>query len=548
MILGYENLGIADHQSAETLWTKCFMSNSFTDIKLIKIGPASGSHQPLVTGLTTTKYFTLHRKKMCVRDSIMNCFCKPPIDIFKDIRYQHMLETQYILLRVDEIPFVENDEANVKSVSGSWLLTNRSALPAFGLGGKEYPQGSLSANRQAIEAIRNFLGDNWIRSPEMTKLKQRAESFLRLRRDDGPKGGTHLFGSSFDIISHSGNRGIQPKQIRVVHESLRHSAAALSMLCMISQYDVASKDLLESTAAFAIRMEDYTAPTSTLRNEDVLCHSTLACAAKASSDLFPFLNEPLKTRISALRNRCLDILMSQECVEESISGHLRLRVDLSKLPLLQKYEFFIDGYTAALVPEIFNTEKGIRIAKWLISHCEHTKFGLSLPTCRNSAISTDNGTRGDFGCTIALCYALCHATSQDQSHPLHLETNELLRWCLNSYNKPSAYKVPYTESTSKALLMPPPKISDERSLEIENYILEIQKAVALELEGKRILDRDVMRIEPPDGLHHVPKLIAQWQVHKKWPRAKREFKWIPTAQLAANLLGHYTGGLAANYH
>src|SRR5688572_3452483 len=106
-----------------------------------------------------------------------------------------MLETTYVLLRCDEWSFIEQNENGKNYRSVSWIHSIRPTMEFYGLDPFAYPQGSVSADRNYYEALRNYFGGIFPSTPAFSYLRKGLKNLLSLRRDDSSHNLTYLYGS-----------------------------------------------------------------------------------------------------------------------------------------------------------------------------------------------------------------------------------------------------------------------------------------------------------------------------------------------------------------
>lgn len=479
----------------------------------------------------------------------MHCEFYKSLTIAERCRYDRMLETSYVLTMCDAWGFHEHNEAHEESRSVSWIHSIRQALEVVGAPPGQYPQGSISANRHYYEAIRNYWGGGFPQSGDLYQLRQGLVNFLTRRRDDSQSSPSFLFGSYYEFGKRLGSR--DAGEIKIVHTSLRHTAAALWILFEESTEQIPAA-LERSLEAFLQAAKKY------LRGDeewdrDQFKHMTLACCIKTCEAL---VGRAAQHRLSSLAERisrdCVDTLVSDRCLRQRITGDYEWIMPDKEVNGQAAYEYFINGFVLALVPDVVSEPRVQSVIRRMVSNGIRCVDGFGL-TVRDLA-SFQEGTQPmpDFGASSVALFVLWDSLTRQLGgerwqHYCRENFDPLLKFCLNSYDKPSFYVLPYLESTSKVLLMPRCQKDEERDRAMDDYILALRGAIKREMEeGKGRLQKHLLAVQAPPGLEHTPTLIALWDIPKHW-KAQSQWKTMPDCEKLSEYAGRFAGGFLQAY-
>lgn len=270
----------------------------------------------------------------------LNCMLNYNMNLTKKqkLKYDLMLETNYVLLKCDEWKFIETDENNIESMSLSWILSIQPTLDLFGLRHDAYPQGSLSANRHYYECLRNYLGGSFPNTSEYNFFRSCLGNMIRLRRDDSSPTRSYLFGSYYKNFRALGSR--DPKDYRIISISLRHSASALWILCEES-FGSISELLKNSINSFLLFVQNYLSKNQDWQTDNYK-HLTLASiinTCKAIINKFPDQNFIPQTQ--EIKKACETEIFSNDCITQSIEGEYEWKLPDIKKFKMAKYEYYL---------------------------------------------------------------------------------------------------------------------------------------------------------------------------------------------------------------
>lgn len=454
-------------------------------------------------------------------------------------RYDLMIKTNYVLLRCDELQFIEVDEYGDESRSISWIHSIQSTLELFGFDSDLYPQGSLSANRHYYEAMRNYLFREYPNKPEYNERNKSLLNFIRLRQNDSSPNGNNLFGSYYEIGKLKGSRN--SRNIRIVHTSLRHSATSLWVLCEESK-PVLNKKLEISIVSF---MEDTRKYLSMNKdwNNDSYKHLTISSVINTCSSIminFPYYN--ISKDAKEIKKICEEVIFSDECMNEKIDGFYEWRLPNRRDSNLAKYKYYLNAFALTQVPELLKNNKAQSVVCEMISNRVNSEYGEGIPIHNIVDFSNEDKIMPDFGSTASVLYLVWYCLENkvgDHSWLKYCKENFdwLLHSCLNIYEKPECYVLPHSENNTKVMLMPRYDSTSDNDMLLKQYIKEIRDSIGIEMryhEGK--LSKKINKINCPEGLQHVVKIIDSWDIPKYW---KKQKKW--TFDDSVNRLGEFAG-------
>lgn len=454
-------------------------------------------------------------------------------------RYDLMLETNYVLLRCDEWEFLEEDETGKTHRSSSWIHSIQPTLEMFGLEPKSYPQGSTSANRHYYEAIRLFFDDEFPPTAEFNNLRDGLKNLLTLRRDDSSPNLTYLFGSYYKVLQSVSSR--TPQRYRSVEVSLRHSAAALWILCEESGGNL-SKPLQESLAAFLGRMRRYLAKNQDWQR-DGYKHLTLGSAMKTCQSLIDkFPQSELSKEAEGVKAGCHEAILSDDCLSQTIYGDCFWSLPDPHTSPMAKYEFYLNGFVLTQVPELLVDPQVQSLSRAMVGSGLASGLGLGIPIHRLIKYAKTEEAKPDFGATASCAFITWYSLNNEVGDAGWLSFCEkqfgaLLRFCLSTYDRVDYYVIPHSENNTKILFLPRFNLADWRIKRIETYITQLKSAIGSEMEkhdGR--LSKRLGEIQAPPGLEHVKDIILTWNITKYWKEQKR---WKFSAWTE---LGEFFGG------
>lgn len=424
--------------------------------------------------------------------------------------YDLMLETNYILLKCDEWIFPEKDEFNNPSISISWIHSLKPTLELFGLSNDAYPQGSLSANRNYYEALRNYFNGDFPINSDYNFFRNAFKNFLRLRRDNSSFKSSKLFGSTFKVLTTDTR---DRKKYRSVEPNLRHSASALWILLEESDLDI-SPPLLESMEAFLNESSEYLL----YKNEwstDAFKHMTISSlinACKVFNNKFDHM--PLNAKANDIIELGIITLVSNEILVEEMDGNYFWKLPNIEEHRIAEYEYYLNSFVLTQIPEIIENRKIQKLVD------EMVKSEINSSNIRGVPINhfVKSNTIPDFGATVSLTYILWKIVNDKIGNERWINKcknnfQRLLDDCLLIFNRPENYILPHSENNSKALLLPRFKTDKSRQDKIESIIVEIKKIISDEIKNpSKKIDKRLKNIEFPKGLSHVKEIISRWDI------------------------------------
>lgn len=443
------------------------------------------------------------------------------LSIYQKNRYDLMLDTVYILLRSDEIVFLETDQHDNKSMSMSWLPSLRPFITKFGFKLDTYPQGSISANRFYYEGIRNYFGGTFPKTDEFNLLRQRLVNFLNLRRDDSSPHKSLLFGSYYSIVN--SNRRDQASY-RAVDVSMRHAATALWILVEETKGGF-SPQVEESIKVLLFRVDKYLSENEDWQS-DVYRFLTISSIMNTFNAILRKKPPKLTDKTLKLKQKCITKLLSDKCMRSDLTGNYEwYRPDKIEYKMAT-YEYFMNAFTLTQVPELLCEGRIQSIISGMISNRVNTKSGTGIPIHRQTDFTGAAEIVPDFGTTSMVLYLLWRSLEYnigDASWQDYCLKNFdwLLSYCINNYDNKNAYVVPYMENNVKVLLMPKYNSSPDRELIVSEIISKTKRVIFDEIEQRKgKLNKALDKIEIPGEFKHIGDLIKRWQITEQWKEQK----------------------------
>ena len=461
-------------------------------------------------------------------------------------RYDCMLDSVYILTRVDACAFTEIDELGKATLSISFLHSIRNAKRLWGMGWTNYPQGSLSANRQYLDALTAYHGGELPQSPEFNYLASGLRNFLRLRRDDSGHSKTLLFGSSYSIADSRSGKSV--RRVRNVEVSLRHSAMALSQLMSLDGA-TQSAEFYASLRAFAHRAERYSSSEEREWLKDDFAPLTCAAVIRTCTDVGALCSE-FHDAMVRLVERFEKLLLAPESIADEIGGTI-FRFPSPQQNGLCLYEFYLTTFVLALVPQLMADRNIQRVIISALRHVVTWNGRRGLPIQRTTRFGKSDPVIPDFGTTVSFAHLLWHCIAKGIGEPAWQQYclknfAELMSFCLASFDAPEVYVLPYNETVSKALLLPHVNTPPSQARKIDAIIEHIQHAIAIEMDkndGK--LDAAIEALQMGREFRHVCDLIRLWQISAYY-RKERESSSDKTGRvLDLTRWGNFAGGFVA---
>jgi hypothetical protein len=463
------------------------------------------------------------------------------------IKYDRMLETHYILTRCDEFSFIETDENGEKSLSSSFMLSLQQAKKLWGVDSTCYPQGSISANRNNYEAIRNYLGDQFKSDYEVNRLRKGLTNFLRLRRDDSSSTKSFLFGSSYKISTTTSQRDI--RKYRLVEVSLRHAATALWVLLEESQPEYLSADLEQSITSFLMRANNFTDKNNDDWGSEPFRFLTLAAISKACDSI---IDNSQKTGIvnnaSKIKAKALTNIFDDDCCVRSLNGGFSWKMPRTEEQGIAAYEYFLDLFALAMIPSCLSNPAAQFMIKNIISNRVPSGHGYGIPIHPLTTHGVIESICPDFGVSSALLFMLWFSIENNiggEEWQIYCRENFswLLAFCISAYDKEQYYLLPYSENNSKVLFLPRFDKNEQRSGEVEEFISKVKAEIysALTMEKANLII-NIQSISSPSGLEHISNLIGMWNIPE---HMKKQKKWITENNLGSlsGLAGQFVGGV-----
>lgn len=466
------------------------------------------------------------------------------------IRYNRMLETQYVLVRSDEYHFLEENELGEQVHSCTWLHSIKPVLDKYvDLDPNSYPQGSLTSNNLYLSAIETFLQHFPSELVEFRRSYGPVRQFLKLRRDDSGDNSSYLFGSRFQLMDAMSAKS--KRRIRVVEVSARHAASGMAMVAKVHG-SPRSDDVKRSILALCSLCHSYLQE-GLAWSKDPIKHLTLASLIGAFRDCLslnlPEIDEPVQECKEACEARLL-----QACIEVDIDG-AHFRVDEARRDSwLHQCEYYLTCGTLRHVIHLLDDERLQAVVKTVLNDASPSENGMAVPLCRREKSIVDERDKADFGVSISILSTLYRCIEQGIGETSWQEEckakfTPILRYCLSAYDSPENYRLVVNENIAQALHLPYKRQSTDLALrvrEISDYVRATQSAIHRCVIGEKInLDKELRQISAPSGLEHVPRLLAKWDIprHRSNPRHWQLVDVVnsPTAQGIANLVGNVAG-------
>lgn len=456
--------------------------------------------------------------------------------------YELMQLMFFILLRCDEKYFIESNENDKESMSFSWIHSIQSSLEKFGLDPSSYPQGSISANRNYYEALRNYCGGEFPDTTEFNYLRSSLKNFLYLRRDDSYHNGSLLFGSYFSVDRESGTR--DPQVHRRVKYNLRHTGTALWLLIQETENKL-TKNLEDSVISFFDSLEKYLQYQDEW-HKDNLKSLTLSSAINVCKSLLKIsMNAEVKERTIQIFNRCKEAVFHPDCLEESITGELNWKFPSFKSNPLGKYEYYLTGFSLAQLPEMVIDERIQRIVKGMINNKVDSPSGVGIPIHRLTYFLPKENILPDFGASSVVLYVLLYSLENELGGNLWLDyckknINWLLNFCLNTYDKTEYHHLEILENSSKILLLPNNSPDIVFDPEITSFITQLKDAIYTEMtEPTYNFHKVLAKIKSPAGLEHIKAFILKWEISRHY---KNQNRWSFFGNANWSKIGEFCGG------
>lgn len=465
----------------------------------------------------------------------------------KKKKYDLMLETNYLLLRCDECSFIEHSPKGVESYSTSWLLSLRPVIKKWCLDDSTYPQGSISANRLCYDALRSFLGKEQFNGYKYKYIRDGLVKLIVNRRDNRTK----LFGSSFRVIETKGT--FDPKSFKEVDVNLRHSAAALYILCNELQRGVTIPRLLdESLEVFFEELDKYLHEQDNW-NSDNYKHATLAaimylCCLLSDNDSF----KRYKQVASDVYEDCLKkLLTSENCVKFDIINQPYWIMPNQSIQqkAISNYEYYFNLGVLILLPQIMEYGFAQIIIRRMIDNRVETADGYGIPL-KDAVKTKPQLQEPDFGTSASILYLLWYSLFYEVSTKdwqIYCRDNfyHILDFCLNAYDKPKYYSLQYNENNCRVLFLPRYNRDKSRLEEIDHYIEEVKRSIANQLQsGKGKLK--TKGVKAPIGLEHIHEIINLWEISQYWIENKHLKTEIDYSKVGEFLGGLFIGALKAS--
>lgn len=461
-------------------------------------------------------------------------------------KYNHMLETQFLLTMCDECSFLETDENERNSLSSSFLFSIQKAKELWGMDSSYYPQGSVSANRHNYEVIKNYSGGDFPQTHEFNLLRQGVINFLRLRIDDSSPTKSWMLGSSYNTIHTTS--GKEHRKYRTVEVSLRHTATGLWILLEEFQAEELNKSLENSINAFLNRAFEFTEKNDDWRN-DLFKHLTIAAISKTCNAITTKLYKEtvIVKKAKEAKSMALGLLYEEECCEHSLDGGIKWKMPDVKDQEIAVYEYFLDLFALCMIPENLDDKKTQSVVKTIIKNRVPSDHGYGIPIHPVITHGKQEDLLPDFGASAAVLYLLWLSLEQelgDEGWRSYCYENFhwLLGFCLSAFDKKQYYLLPYVENNSKILFLPRFQNESRREEKIYEYISKVKKEIYRELtEQNGKLQKNLESIACPQGLDHIVPLISMWEIPKFRKKPK---KWATETNFGPypDLTGQFAGG------
>lgn len=437
----------------------------------------------------------------------------------KKLKYNLMLETNYIILRCEECVFVETNEKGEDIISVSWFYSLKHILKMTQLNQNLYPQGSISGNRLYYELIRNYFNGTFPNSQEFNFMRQGLKKFLGLRRDDSATNRSYLFGSFFKVNESLGKR--DTFKYRSIDVSSRHTAAALWILIEESSVNL-SPYLEESIGAFFNRTKSYLSRKDDWTT-DGYKYFTLATIINTCGTIEKkFPNHKLANIASSIKSECEEALFRNDCISQDLEGNYEWIVTDSKWNVLAKYQFFYNLCALSRVPHLMYDVRIQSIIREMINNKVDSDFGTGIPTHKLTMCLDCDKIKPDFGITASIAYFLWYSIYHkigDSNWRKYCKENfgMLLDFCLNTYDKIEFNIFPFSENYATILLMPNKNCAPLGNTRIHEIIRNLKNAISTGItERKGKFSRLIEKVQVPQEFSYVKSVIQKWQFTEPW--------------------------------
>ncbi len=467
-------------------------------------------------------------------------------------RYNLMLITNFILLMCDVWPFLERDELGRDRLSVSWIHTIKPTYELFGLDRNSYPQGSLSANRFHYEFLRTYLESKFYEDIDISTIREGLKNFISLRRDDSDVKKSFLFGSYFKVTKTSGS--LDQNYFRDIHVSLRHSAAALWIMCEESGREF-SAPFKESLNALLDNFESYL--NKDAWQKENFRHLTLSSIMSICNSVSKkCIDKNLKKRVASIFAICREALFSESCMVQNLDGSYKWIIQEKANSNFSQYEYYLNLFVISQVPELIEIPEIKSIIRRMIQNSVECEFGKGIPVRDKMCVKNEKEIWPDFGITSSVLYFLYYSLINNIGGEEWLDYCKsnfdwLLDFCLSTFDKSHFYIISHSESNARVLLLPRESLSNLKYEEIKRYISEIKKAIYFEMKDKKgKLPNLLKKIQLPDDLIHIKELILNWKIteyckEKQWSFSEKISKSVDFGTLGEFLGGFAVGALRA---
>jgi len=470
-------------------------------------------------------------------DRFRGLVCSNKDDWSKHIRMQ---ETVYLLLRCDEILFLETDEKDAQLSSFSWVHSLRATLPLFELSESNYPQGSLSANAQHYLSLQKFVGRGFAETPWNTK-RSFLLNLLRMRRD--PQ--TGLFGSRY-TVGPSGTR--EGGNNRHVETSPRHSAAAMVLLLReIRAGGCQCDEMIEASAQAVVNEASKAVQGSGCQGFLLITLAVMVGLFRELLETADWCDFPRSDRESYadLKERCIKRLKGHDCFKSALGTREWVLPNEG----MGRFVPYLVAFIGTHAPEVLASPD---VVTWLCALAENCEGigGIPAVTSPNGTLLGASGEIGaaegeqalrskpDFGSTLSVGYLLYNALDYDHSKDLTQRAKRLCKACFENarrlYDKPEAYIIPHSEGYSRALLLP--KAGKDRMSVLDEVADKVRDTIAEVMGGGGSLHRMLAKIDFPEGLEHVRKIVLGWNVPVNSAKWRLRVPWDDLVVLGGRIL------------
>lgn len=452
----------------------------------------------------------------------------------KKLKYDLMLHVHFLLLSCDEFDFYESKESKI---SRTWLFSFKHILNEFSFSIDAYPEGSLTANRFFVDLTHKYLINNEV---ELNDLREKTFNFLSYRRDDDSYNNSYLFGSTYDIITYKASRSIKPKKI--VDVGLRHSISALCTILVLTQEY--SKQLLVSLSAVNKIMVAYLG-----KNEewqlDKYKFLTLASFIKLYNSLNrESLDPKLANALKRNYEKCVRALLNdEECITEKLNGGYDFAISPQE-DVFKDYHYFFVCNALTLIPDLLNERRLQLIIKELINNGIESQSGFGIPVFPITHDSAEE-IKPDFGISSSVLYLLWYCLEHDigdRQWLIYCEDHfeEILDFCINSFDKIEYYQFLLAENYSKILHMP--NFSTSVNLELRQTLKNaIHKEV---IERKKYFSKAFMKLNLQDEHNIILDIVNKWNIKSMMQNMDSKYKYSKDIHI---LIGEFIGAFYKVY-